>query len=71
MSCLIQRVTQRWAKIWSSDVSTYAKVTEEVAQLGKIYAQGMAMYSHAMAMAKRIESLKRLKWKTIEDDVHC
>lgn len=52
-------------KIWSSNVSTYAKVTEEVAQLGKIYAQGMAMYNQAMAMAKRIQSLHRLKWKTV------
>ena len=53
-------------KIWSSDVSTYAKVTEEVAQLGKIYAQGMAMYNQAMAMAKRIQSVRRMKWKTLE-----
>jgi hypothetical protein len=53
-------------KIWSSDISTYAKVTEEVAQLGKIYAQGMAMYNEAMAMAKRIESLHRMGWKTVE-----
>jgi type IV secretion system protein TrbJ len=53
-------------KIWSSDVSTYAKVTEEVAQLGKIYAQGMAMYNVAMAMAKRIDSLHRTGWKTVE-----
>lgn len=53
-------------KIWSSDISTYAKVTEEVAQLGKIYAQGMAMYNQAMAMAKRIEGLHRMGWKTVE-----
>lgn len=53
-------------KIWSSDASTYAKVTEEVAQLGKIYAQGMAMYNQALAMAKRIQSLHRLGWKTVE-----
>src|SRR4051812_44105442 len=54
------------AKIWSSNVSTYAKVAEEVAQLDNIYAQDMATYNQAMAMAKRIESLKRIKWKTIE-----
>ena len=53
-------------KIWSQDTSTYVKVTEEVAQLGKIYAQGQAMYNQALAMAKKIDSLKRLKWKTIE-----
>lgn len=54
------------AKIWSSDISTYAKVTEEVVQLGKIYSQGMAMYNQAMAMAKRIEGLRRMRWKTVE-----
>ena len=53
-------------KILSSDASTYTKITEEVTQLGKIYAQGQAMYNQAMAMAKRIESIKRLKWNTVE-----
>ena len=53
-------------KIWSQDATTYTKITEEVAQLDKIYAQGQAMYNQALAMAKKIDSLKRLKWKTVE-----
>lgn len=53
-------------KIWSSDASTLVKVTEEVTQLEKIYSQGQAMYNQAMAMAKKIDSIQRLKWKTVE-----
>lgn len=53
------------AKIWSSNASTLTKVTEEVAQLGKIYANGVQTYKQALAMAERVNQFTRLNWLTV------
>jgi hypothetical protein len=53
------------AKIWSSNASTLTKVTEEVAQLGQIYANGVQTYKQALAMAQRVNQFTRLNWLTV------
>lgn len=52
-------------KIWSSDASTLTKVTEEVTQLGKIYANAVQTYNQAMAMARSFSHASRMKWFTV------
>jgi hypothetical protein len=52
--------------IWSENISTYAKITAELEQLQQIYSNAQAMYNQAMAMARRIQSLKRMRWSTLE-----
>ncbi len=53
------------AKIWSSNASTLTKVTEEVTQLGQIYANGVQTYKQALAMAQRVNQFTRLNWLTV------
>lgn len=52
-------------RIWSSDASTLTKVTEEVAQLGRIYANGVQAYTEAVAMAKSFNRANRSNWLTV------
>jgi len=52
-------------KIWTSDANTLVKVTEEVAQLDKIYSNGIQLYNQAMAMAQRVSHMNRMNWLTM------
>lgn len=55
-------------KIWSSDATTLVKVTEEVTQLGEIYANAVQTYKEAMAMAQSITHASRMNWLTVGID---
>ena len=52
------------AKIWSSDATTLTKVTEEVGQLGQIYANAVQTYGQAMAMAQT-SATQPMNWLTV------
>lgn len=52
-------------KIWTSDANTLVKITEEVAQLDKIYTNGVQLYNQAVAMAQRISHMNRMSWLTV------
>lgn len=48
--------------IWEQDISTYAKVLEEIRQMEKIYNTGMQTYNLGMSMSRRFENKP---WRTL------
>lgn len=51
--------------IWSQDISTYAKIIQEVKALGQIYQNGVQVYTEAVAMSQMISHPQRLSMATI------
>lgn len=54
-----------FGKIWAQDISTNLKLLEEIAQIEKVYANGVQMYNLGMAMSHSFEPGQRMQWVTI------
>jgi hypothetical protein len=52
-------------EIWSEDVSTGQKILQEIAQMEKIYANGVQVYNLAHAMSQSFDGQHKAEWLTL------
>jgi hypothetical protein len=53
------------AHIWKQDISNYVKLTQTIAQLEKIYANGIQTYNLAHVMAQSFSGQNKWQWITV------